>query len=489
MLLEYDREKTIKQHGKALLKGLDEAPGATTGMHHPVEIHAHHQYSKGDHQGALNTLLQHFETLDPSPQKKHVRHMSTIYSNGGIERFEDMGRVANALHTHHELSKRKIIPAEHRDAGKFKTLHSLEDIVDEHKHKLSGKEESRQLSEKMNSPEHAEVNHHDEFTHIVPKTEEAAKFHGRGTRWCTAAENNNQFKYYNNDGQLHIYTPKNPKYEGEKYQAHYYDQYHGGGAEDLETAQIMDEKDVPVHDIEQRHPSIAKHMNDRLDNEWHKVETGEGIDSDESWVVNHTLANDKVNIPKDKLEKHVNSDNIGTAIRAENRLPDNDKRPYQNLKQRLEDAGDNDLDIHLEDTHAIYSGSLPNFKHAGHIKAMSEHLDKDKNDINGFGFDIAKSKHITPELTNKILQKTPSLYGTHIALELANNKSVTSNLDDIRKHIDNYHQHLKKSYAKQNSELPSYQTDTINKAYESLDNKVKNAATKKSNSSIKWHTK
>ena len=53
---------------------------------------------------------------------------------------------------------------------------------------------------------------------IVPHTEEASKLYGKGTRWCTAADNDNWFNYYNNQGPLYINVDKNT---GEKYQFHF----------------------------------------------------------------------------------------------------------------------------------------------------------------------------------------------------------------------------------------------------------------------------
>jgi len=41
-----------------------------------------------------------------------------------------------------------------------------------------------------------------------PTTESGAKFYGRGTRWCTAANNSNMFCYYNNEGPLYIIQSK-----------------------------------------------------------------------------------------------------------------------------------------------------------------------------------------------------------------------------------------------------------------------------------------
>jgi len=73
---------------------------------------------------------------------------------------------------------------------------------------------------------------------IHPKDQAAACYYGQGTRWCTAATgSSNYFDRYNSGGPMYILLPKQPKYEGEKYQLHF------------ESGQFMDETDSQVNDI------------------------------------------------------------------------------------------------------------------------------------------------------------------------------------------------------------------------------------------------
>jgi len=62
---------------------------------------------------------------------------------------------------------------------------------------------------------------------IIPKTEKASCKYGAGTRWCTAAKENNYFDEYNKDGNLYILIMK----DGRKFQYHPW------------TNQYMDEMD------------------------------------------------------------------------------------------------------------------------------------------------------------------------------------------------------------------------------------------------------
>lgn len=64
---------------------------------------------------------------------------------------------------------------------------------------------------------------------IIPKTRNASCLYGKGTKWCTAAdESNNMFDYYNSKGTLYININKQ---NGKKYQFHF------------ESGQLMDERD------------------------------------------------------------------------------------------------------------------------------------------------------------------------------------------------------------------------------------------------------
>ena len=63
---------------------------------------------------------------------------------------------------------------------------------------------------------------------IIPHTEEAAKLYGKGTKWCTAADNDNMFDYYYEEGLLYILIDRQ---NNRKYQVH------------IESEQFMDEQD------------------------------------------------------------------------------------------------------------------------------------------------------------------------------------------------------------------------------------------------------
>lgn len=72
-----------------------------------------------------------------------------------------------------------------------------------------------------------------QVTVIVPKTERAACYFGRHTKWCTASGENSEFHHM--VGDLYIVIPTVPKYKDEKYQL------------EFNSNQFMNEKDVPIN--------------------------------------------------------------------------------------------------------------------------------------------------------------------------------------------------------------------------------------------------
>ena len=249
LLLEYNRDKTLKQHGQTFY---DRAVSVSHEDEHahPDEITAGVYHAQDKHDKGKEHLLNHFEDADPTSNKQYVQHIARMYGKGGVKMEDIKSRMSPALEKFHDLTKRKIIPAEHRDLGRYKNLGQLEDVVDAHADKMSGNEEDRAHHELMKSPEHSTHEDHPTFTKVTPHTEEAAKHFGKGTRWCTAAENGNMFHSYNDQGPMHIVTPKNPGYAGEKYQYHW------------STESIMDETDSPVShaELHKRHPEMGVHV-------------------------------------------------------------------------------------------------------------------------------------------------------------------------------------------------------------------------------------
>lgn len=125
------------------------------------------------------------------------------------------------------------IPKENRDLNALKSLPDLHDIISEFigagdSEPTSKSQELKQIKQK----EIERVYEDDEWKVMVPLTERASCLIGKGTQWCTAADNSdNYFDHYNKDGKLYVVINKD---SDTKYQLHF------------ESDQIMDEEDRPI---------------------------------------------------------------------------------------------------------------------------------------------------------------------------------------------------------------------------------------------------
>lgn len=248
ILLEYSRDVTAKNMGKQLVQALAYDRGllpGNAGTHTQLYRNYLKQGTKESLQNMLssddpavietvkniiNSVLEAIEEKDPTPNKQYTQWLARMYAKGGLK-IEDMNR-ANLLGLYDAAKKRRLIGADHADINKFKTYKDFEDTI--HQYNLADKL-AKAAAKKMSKGAAKEVYSDDSVRIIVPEDQEAACYYGQGTRWCTAAtQGSNYFNQYNRSGPMYIMLPKQPKYQGEKYQLHF------------DSDQFMNEEDEPV---------------------------------------------------------------------------------------------------------------------------------------------------------------------------------------------------------------------------------------------------
>lgn len=143
---------------------------------------------------------------------------------------EDLYKIKQDLLQFDKAKIRKKVPKEYSDINKF-DIKSLASYVFDNLKDVDSL--SQNQSAKL-AKEDSEKYETDNWYIIVPKTKEASCYYGKGTRWCTAAKNDedNYFDTYANEGNLWILI--NKQYPSEKYQIHF------------ETGSLMDTKDQEV---------------------------------------------------------------------------------------------------------------------------------------------------------------------------------------------------------------------------------------------------
>jgi hypothetical protein len=253
-LVEYNRQITVNKVGPKLLPALirDRSISFNTPeIEQIIDIakdlaRNNTQPSQAGINAITNAVLAEIESRDPTQNKIYTPWLATVYSKGGLN-LEDINR--NNLLTIFDIGKRRrMIKPEHADINRFKTYGDFEDVLirDYDLDAIEGgkkkKEEEKGKAKKVYEDGNVLV--------VVPEDEAAACRYGRGTRWCTAAtQGDNYFAQYNRQGPLYILIPKNPKHEGEKYQLHF------------PSSQFMDEDDSEVEIVDlltERFPGLLE---------------------------------------------------------------------------------------------------------------------------------------------------------------------------------------------------------------------------------------
>ena len=163
------------------------------------------------------SILECFQAADPTTGKLCAQWLMETYLVGGF-RHEDI-RAGMLSKVHETLSlfgeHRFLLPKAERHLLRYKSLGSLYAAVRVHveaKEKatersaaedwvgraLHRRERDRALVESM------VLYKGKSLTVAVPLTEQAAKWWGKGTRWCTSADKDNAFRTYNDNAPLVI---------------------------------------------------------------------------------------------------------------------------------------------------------------------------------------------------------------------------------------------------------------------------------------------
>jgi hypothetical protein len=191
------------------------------------------------------------DRADPTVAKTMTGWLVRQYAEGAL-RLEDTGTAYETLDMFHRYARR--LPKGEQDLGQYRSLakvwEAVSPVADAEQDKLSGKAQRALDRDKAYAESRILRQDPDGFTIAVPLTEFAAKWWGRGTRWCTAAEKDNRFWQYHKDAPLIVVVIPELKEQG-KFQLWF-------TAEDI---QFMDAADRLVsNDLIAEHWSRFEHV-------------------------------------------------------------------------------------------------------------------------------------------------------------------------------------------------------------------------------------
>lgn len=162
-------------------------------------------------------IFQQIVSADPTynPQKpnkmgKYAKWLLAIYQKGNLK-TEDLYKATEYLQTFIKFNGK----IEQKDIMKYKSLQDVYNVIQPF---LQNPQQAATKAEEVRQiKEGAEKVYEDEkWLVIVPHTKEASCYYGKGTQWCTAADNaNNYFNVYYSHGLLYINILKgtNTKYQ------------------------------------------------------------------------------------------------------------------------------------------------------------------------------------------------------------------------------------------------------------------------------------
>jgi Domain of unknown function (DUF4116) len=158
---------------------------------------------EGQIPGRIVTLI--LENADPTQNKGMTAWLVGQYAQGKL-RLEDLGTANETLTMFRRYAQRLEISQ--RDLGQYPNLAAVWEAVigfanAEEQH-LSGKAQKALERDKAYAESRILRQDPDGFTIAVPLTKAAAKWWGKGTRWCTAADRNNQFWEYHETAPLMV---------------------------------------------------------------------------------------------------------------------------------------------------------------------------------------------------------------------------------------------------------------------------------------------
>ena len=228
-LLEYKRDITANNLGEKFLSRLENDNSVDSDYDLDLS-------DESELQEFISRKLEQVEKADPTSNNQYTEWLVRRYIDGSISRFEDaLSTWADFLHEYHTLKIHRQLPQQIADINRFKGRDSALRLMLRINTLYDEFQTARNEKEVMPKGDAKEILNNSEVRIIIPNDEASACYYGQGTRWCTAAKNNNMFGGYSSHNHpLFILLPKNPTHDGEKYQVH------------LLENEWMDEEDTEV---------------------------------------------------------------------------------------------------------------------------------------------------------------------------------------------------------------------------------------------------
>lgn len=159
-----------------------------------------------------NQVFDKIAAADPTRNHQYLQWILTLAARGNIQ-LTDLEKVHEDLTLFERVKQR--VPVERRDINRYKQYQDLYDVIQEFGQAKSTvginhaeiAKFGKDIKTYYEGPEGAIYS---------PQTIASSQYLGKGTRWCTAALQNNYFESYHKRGPLIVFINR----KGEKFQKH-----------------------------------------------------------------------------------------------------------------------------------------------------------------------------------------------------------------------------------------------------------------------------
>lgn len=185
------------------------------------------QHDRSAQSKSPEEIVNQLTQADPTNNKQYLQWITKMYVQG-LFRLEDTNRIKEHLMVFNNVKQQ--LPVDQRDIMRIRKLSDLYNITKQFEDKPV--EQSNRQIKKQNKNEGVEyIINTPSFKALNILTEEAACLYGKGTQWCTAGDNNNQYDNYKQEGNLYVIIAGNRKFQLQ-----------------METDQFMNEQDEDISD-------------------------------------------------------------------------------------------------------------------------------------------------------------------------------------------------------------------------------------------------
>ena len=202
----------------------------------------------------MRGALEQIARFDPQPKYKTTSRMLTWYSAGEFH-DHDLKQVQDTLIKFLDLAKRRQIRGIDLNTASWGEVAQAVFDFENKEGGLSKRDKKKEERRALHTSGQAEtIFSDDKFAIIKINTEEASKLYGRGTKWCTAGDNDNQFCHYKAAGKIAVILDRHKAIDGRSPKFQAYVSNDGYGFEFMGPANV----EVPLFKIDDAFE--AKHL-------------------------------------------------------------------------------------------------------------------------------------------------------------------------------------------------------------------------------------